>query len=296
MDSMRHQHTQFPQATAPGEQYWSEEQLELPNYELPSIKEMQQMVQPSAPVSSWDPYHQGEQYALWQAAPNAWNAEQMVQSTASVPIWDFISPAEQYALLQAAPSAWDIQQVVQPTAPVPYGNYNHQGGEQYAPYTPPQADLGVWSPASTSGMMARTPGTISPAGIPSAAAATTYGYGMIPQMQAPQAHLPQQQHHQQQQRLAADADGHVCRTFSADMEDQSALVSMCQYSRRKGRHGESCADVGDSAMEKAIGEYRSGSHAHASQAFQRLASKNLNQKRNRAEKARIRAAAARRSP
>lgn len=249
-------YTQLPQALASTRQYPPEELMELPNYALPSIQEM---AQPSAPVQS------GHYY-------------QEVQS----------------ALPQFALSVWDTERMVQPTAPVAYGNYNYQGGEQYASYAPPKANFGAWSTINAPGMMARTPAAISPAGIPSAAAAF-HGYVAVAQTGAPQAHLPQQQQQRQQQPPAVVQDGHVCPIWSADWEDQIALASLCAYSREKGKPEESCAHVAAKGTSDAIRMWRNGNHQRAQSAFHRLASKNLNQKINRAREKRLKNAA-KRSP
>jgi hypothetical protein len=257
---------QFPQATAPVEQYSAAEQFALPNYALPSL---QQMVQSSAPVPSGDFYHQGGQFALPQAAPVAWSTEQ----------------------------------VVQPTASVPRGNHGYQAG-QYAPLpTTPGARRTIRrSSTRTPGMIRRTPSAISPAGIPSAAVPW---HGTAPPMPAPQVH--HQVVHQPQQRPArrpaptALLNGHIHdHPELTDWQDQIVLHALCEYSNGKGRHGESCANVGPPATEKAIRVYRSGNTRGAKESFHRQASKNLNQavnrERRRQELAAEAAAAAMRSP
>jgi hypothetical protein len=292
---------QFPQATAPVEQYSAEEQFAFPNYALPSL---QQMVQSSAPVPGWGSHYQGEQYALPQAAPAAWNTEQAVQSSAPVPSGDFYHQGGQFALPQAAPVAWSTEQVVQPTASVPRGNYGYQAG-QYAPLpTTPGARRTIRrSSTRTPGMIRRTPSAISPAGIPSAAVPW---HGTAPPMPAPQVH--HQVVHQPQQRPArrpaptALLNGHIHdHPELTDWQDQIVLHTLCEYSNGKGRHGESCANVGPPATEKAIRVYRSGNARGAKESFHRQASKNLNQAVNRERRrqelaAEAAAAAAMRSP
>jgi hypothetical protein len=238
---------QFPQATAPVEQYPAEEFAFL-NYALPSL---QQMAQSSAPVPNWGSYYQGGQYDLPQAAPVAWSTEQ----------------------------------VVQPTASVPRGNYGYQGG-QYAPLptTPSGRRNTRRSSTKTPGMIRRTPGAISPAGIPSAAVPW---HGTAPPMPTPQEHRPVA-HQPQQQRPARRPvpkglrNGHVHdHPELIDWQDQIVLHTLCEYSNSKGRHGESCANVGAPATEMAIRKYQSGNTKGAKESFHRLASKNLNQSINR---------------
>ena len=67
-------------------------------------------------------------------------------------------------------------------------------------------------------------------------------------------------------------------------DDQAALIALCDYTRRKGLRGESCANVGGEARRHHISEYLAGDEAGAKSRFHRLASKNLNQVKNRALK------------
>jgi hypothetical protein len=274
---------QFLQATAPVEQHSAEEPFAFPTYALPSI---QQMVQSSAPVPDWGSHYQGEQYALPQATPPAaWSTQQAVETSAPVPGWGANYQGEHYALPQAAPAVWSTEQVVQPTASVPYGNYGYQMG-QYGPLpiTPCAGRRTIRrSSTITPGMIRRTPGAISPASIPFAAVPW---HGTAPLMPAPRVHRPVA--HQPQQRRAHGPaptglpNGHRHdHPELTDREDQKALHKLCEYSNGRGRHGESCANVGAPATAKFIREYHNGNTKGAKESFHRLASKNLNQKVNR---------------
>ena len=68
----------------------------------------------------------------------------------------------------------------------------------------------------------------------------------------------------------------------------AVLLKLCQHTQAKGKHGESCADVGEDATAACIRAYRSGNIKNAKAKFYRQASKNLNQKIQRAARQRKR--------
>jgi hypothetical protein len=267
MDS--HQNMQFPPATAPIDEYAFGELAPLPNY---TMQPMQQVMQSAAPVPSGNYFNQGAQYAPARAMPIAHYTGPVVQPNPWAQIGSSLSQRDPFAPPQATYPGWSIEQVVQPTAPVPYGNY-HQGGL----YTP--------GAISTPGMVARTPGTISPADIPAASTDWHMTYLQMPaaQMQVPQAHLGAGHQPQQQPAAPVQAGNHMCQIIG-NTDDQAALIALCDYTRQKGLRGESCANVGGEARRRHISEYLAGDEAGAKSRFQRLASKNLNQAKIREAK------------
>jgi hypothetical protein len=270
-----YQHTQLPPATAPIEQYSFEGFAPFPN----SLQPIQEEMESAAPVPSGNYINQGAQYAPARITPIAHYTGPVMQPNPFAPFGSSISQRDPFVPQQFALPAWGTEQVVQPTAPVPYANYHHQGGL----YTPPRRQRRrARSNISTPGMVARTPGTISPAGIPGAATfwqQPTYPQMPAAQMQFPQPHLPL---HQPQQLPAAPVQpgGHVCLIMDS-IADQTVLSELCDYTRRKGVGGESCANVAGGARSRAFGFWRSGDEVKAKQYFQRQASKNLNQRKNR---------------
>lgn len=195
-----------------------------------------------------------------------------------------------------------FQQAIQPAAVDPAWDHYLGNPQPYAPSASSTANRANY--ATTPGMMAGTPSTASPV------TPVAYRFQMAPLMQAPQVHHQQlhyqlqqqrqqqqqqeqtQQQQQQQQRQRQQRLEHICPQRD-ELDDRVALIVMCAYSRMKGKHGESCEHVGADATEAAIREFRSGQHASAQARFHRQASKNLNQKNQRAQRAAKKAAARR---
>jgi len=157
------------------------------------------------------------------------------------------------------------EQEVQPAASVPNVNY-FPGGQYAVPKYVPMA----YSTANYASMMVRTP---SAASMPSMASTVS------PELLTPPAMHTSQVH--DQQRPAAVQGHHSCPNMD-DWQDEAALMSLCEHTNRKGKHGESCEDVGVEATAACIKEWRNGNCTAAKAKFHRQASKNLNQKTQRA--------------
>jgi hypothetical protein len=272
MDS--YQNTQFPLATAPTEQYSFEEMAAFPTHPPP----FQQVVQSPAPVPSGNYFNQGAQHAPLPLTPIAYyTGPVVVQPNAWVPSGSYFAQGGQFIPPQAEP-AWSTEQVVPPAAPVAYGNHHHHQGGLYAP---PRQTRRARSTTITPGVIKRTPATISRAGVPTATPLWQEPIPELPtpQMQDPQMHL-QVAPQPQQQPAAPGPTAHVCHSMG-NWADQTALGELCAYTRNKGLRGESCADVKAVGIHAAIAEYRVNERK-AMGKFHRLASKNRNQKMNRA--------------